>query len=121
MASGWMPMERSAATECWVGLVFSSCDGPMYGTRETCTKNTLSAADVLADLAGGFEERLGLDVADGAADFGDDDVGGVLALGGQAHAALDLIGDVRDDLDGVAEVFAAAFLGDDGRSRPGRW
>ena len=41
MASGWMPMERSAATECCVGLVFSSCDGPMYGTRETCRKKTL--------------------------------------------------------------------------------
>ena len=23
-ASGWMPMLRSAATECWVGLVLSS-------------------------------------------------------------------------------------------------
>ena len=23
-ASGWMPTWRSAATECWVGLVFSS-------------------------------------------------------------------------------------------------
>ena len=75
----------------------------------------VAAADVLADLAGGFEERLGLDVAHRAADFGDDDVRGVLALGGQPHAPLDLIGDVRDDLDGVAEVFAAAFLGDDGR------
>ena len=74
----------------------------------------MSAADVLADLAGGFEERLRLDVANGAADLGDDDVRGVLALGGKPHAALDLIGDVRDDLDGVAEVFAAAFLGDDG-------
>ena len=29
MASGWIPMLRSAATECWVGLVFSSPDGPM--------------------------------------------------------------------------------------------
>jgi hypothetical protein len=28
-ASGWMPMLRSAATECWVGLVFSSPDGAM--------------------------------------------------------------------------------------------
>ena len=28
-ASGWMPIERSAATECWVGLVFSSPEGPM--------------------------------------------------------------------------------------------
>ena len=28
-ASGWMPTWRSAATECWVGLVFSSPLGPM--------------------------------------------------------------------------------------------
>ncbi len=28
-ASGWMPMLRSEATECWVGLVFSSPDGAM--------------------------------------------------------------------------------------------
>ena len=42
MASGWMPMLRSAATECWVGLVFSSPDGPMYGSSETCRKKTLS-------------------------------------------------------------------------------
>jgi hypothetical protein len=28
-ASGWMPMLRRAATECWVGLVFSSPDGAM--------------------------------------------------------------------------------------------
>ena len=40
-ASGWMPIERSAATECWVGLVFCSPDAPMNGTSETCTKNTL--------------------------------------------------------------------------------
>ena len=42
MASGWMPMLRSAATECWVGLVLSSPLGPRYGMSETCTKNTLS-------------------------------------------------------------------------------
>ena len=29
IASGWMPMLRSAATECCVGLVFSSPDGPI--------------------------------------------------------------------------------------------
>lgn len=29
IASGWMPMLRSAATECCVGLVFSSPLGPM--------------------------------------------------------------------------------------------
>lgn len=36
MASGWMPMLRSCATECWVGLVFSSPDGARYGTSDTC-------------------------------------------------------------------------------------
>ena len=29
IASGWMPMLRRAATECWVGLVFSSPEGTM--------------------------------------------------------------------------------------------
>ncbi len=29
IASGWIPILRSAATECWVGLVLSSPDGPM--------------------------------------------------------------------------------------------
>lgn len=37
MASGWMPRLRSSVTECWVGLVFCSLDGPMKGTRVTCT------------------------------------------------------------------------------------
>ena len=34
-------------------------------------------------------------------------------LGQTVHPALDLVGDVRDDLDGAAEVVAAALLGDD--------
>ena len=75
------------------------------------------AADVLADLAGGLEEGLRLDVADGAADLRDDHVrGGAVAAGlrGQAHPAADLVGDVRDDLDGVPEVLAAALAGDHG-------
>ena len=42
MASGWMPTWRRAATECWVGLVFSSPDGPRYGTSDTCRKKTFS-------------------------------------------------------------------------------
>ena len=28
MTSGWMPRLRSSVTECWVGLVFCSPDGP---------------------------------------------------------------------------------------------
>ena len=35
-------MLRSAATECWVGLVLSSPDGAMYGTSEQCRKKQFS-------------------------------------------------------------------------------
>ncbi len=68
------------------------------------------AADVVAHLAGRLEERQRLDVADGAADLGDHHVDLVAAHG--EHAVLDLVGDVRDHLDGVAEVVAAPLLGD---------
>ena len=37
ITSGWMPRLRSSVTECWVGLVFCSPEGPMKGTRVTCT------------------------------------------------------------------------------------
>src|SRR5699024_3145964 len=59
------------------------------------------AADVVTDLARRLEEGLGFDVADGAADLGDDDIGPVLlgTFGLGAHPRLDLVGDVRDDLD----------------------
>ena len=70
------------------------------------------AADVLAELADGLEEREALDVADRAADLGDEHVD-LGELGQAVHAALDLVGDVRDDLHGAAEVVAAALLGDD--------
>ena len=67
--------------------------------------------DVLAHLADRLEERQALDVADRPADLDDDHVGPPVA--GQAlDPLLDLVGDVRDDLDGAAEVVAAALLGD---------
>src|SRR5207253_678128 len=70
----------------------------------------VAAAGFLAELADGFEERQRLDVADRAADLDDDDVD---ALAHFADALLDLVGDVRDDLHGLAEVVAAPLLGDD--------
>ena len=69
------------------------------------------AADVLAELPDRFEEREDLDVADGAADLGDHDVDVVVARE-REDPPLDLVGDVRDHLDRVAEVVAAAFLGE---------
>ena len=69
-----MPMLRSAATECWVGLVFSSPDGARYGHQRDVQEEAVVPADVVADLAGGLQERQRLDVADRAADLGDHDV-----------------------------------------------
>ena len=65
------------------------------------------AADVLAQLADRLDEGQALDVADRAADFDQDDVD---VLGDRLDRVLDLVGDVRDDLHGAAEIVAAALL-----------
>ena len=70
-------------------------------------------SDLLTHLASSLQEGQGLDVTHGAADLMDDDIGVALVHG--EHSRLDLVGDVRDDLHGVAQVVAAPFLGDDGR------
>ena len=65
------------------------------------------------ELSDGFKEGRAFDVADGAADFGDDEV--VLARFAEVlHALLNFVGDVGHDLNGFAEVVAAALLVDDG-------
>ena len=81
MTSGWMPRLRSSVTECCVGLVFCSPDGPMNGHEGDVDVADVVAADVEAELPDGLEEREDLDVADGAADLGDDHVD---VVGGQA-------------------------------------
>ena len=75
------------------------------------------AAHILFDLTDGFHERFAFDIAHGAADFGDDKIGILLA----AHAVdpfLDLIRDMRNDLYGTAQIITAAFLFDDGLIDP---
>ncbi len=63
--------------------------------------------DVEAELPDGLEEGQDLDVAHGATHLGDDDVH--VVTGQPGDAALDLVGDVRDDLHGLAEVVAPAL------------
>ena len=86
----------------------------MNGISETCTNAQLIAADLVPQLSDGLEERERLDVADGAADLDDHQVGG-LGLGERLDPLLDLVGDVRDDLHRLAQVVAAALLRDDAR------
>ena len=68
--------------------------------------------NLVADLADGLEEGQRLDIAHGAAHLGDDDVD--LRTGHTSDARLDLVGDVRDHLHGVAQILPAPFLGDHG-------
>ena len=84
----------------------------MYGHERDVHVEDVLPADLVAELPDRFEEREDLDVADGAADLGDHDVD---VVGGErVDARLDLVGDVRDHLHGLAEVLAAPFLGEDG-------
>ena len=65
--------------------------------------------DLPPELPDRLEERQRLDVADGAADLRDDDVGG-RRLRSALDPQLDLVRDVRDHLDGRAEELALPLL-----------
>ena len=68
-------------------------------------------AELRVELADRLEERQRLDVADRAADLRDHEVDR-LGLRDDADFLLDLVGDVRDHLDGRAEVVAAPLAPD---------
>ena len=70
------------------------------------------AALLPAELTDGFHERGALDVADGPADFRDDEIEIPFRCVGR-EMAFDLIGDMRDDLDGLAQEVPATLLVDD--------
>ena len=77
-------------------------------------KNGVFDPDFEAKLANRFEKRLTLDVTRRPADLGDDDIGGIVGLTDTADPADDLIRDVRDHLDGLAEVASPALAVYDG-------
>ena len=81
------------------------------GDERNVNEERVLLAKLQAHLANGFEEGKRFDVADSAADFDDDDVD---TFGDAFDTALDFVGDVGNDLDGLAEVVAAALLGEDG-------
>ncbi|MNS95782.1 hypothetical protein D3C72_1300540 [compost metagenome] len=65
------------------------------------------AAHFGSQLTNGFEERQGLDVAHCAAHFDD---GHLMAFGAGNHPLLDGVGDVRDDLDGGAQIVTTTLF-----------
>ena len=66
---------------------------------------------LLLELARSLDERLRFDIADGAADLRDDDVGAAL-FGHAAQTLFDRFGHVRDHLHGTPEKIAAPFARD---------
>ena len=64
----------------------------------------------MANLAGCLNKGLAFNITDGAANFGDDDIGSWLFVRLEAHAPLNLIGDMGNHLDSVTQVFATPFL-----------
>ena len=109
---GRIPIARSSRTECWVGFVFASPTGPTTGTSVVWTNAMCRSPSLVGELPERLEERHRFDVADGSADLDQHDLGAG-RLGDLPDRPLDLPGDVRDDLDRVAEVVAAPLLLDD--------
>ena len=71
-------------------------------------EHRLAGALLLAELSHGLHKRLALDVADGAAQLGNDHVGVRLLLNA-AKTVLDSVRHVRDDLHRAAKEVAAAL------------
>ena len=106
--SGWMPISRSFFTECWVGLVFSSPAG-----GDVRHQRQVHVEDVLARRRRTRIWRIAS--RNGSASMSPtvpptSTIDAVVALGGVAGCALDLVGDVRDHLHRLAQVLAAALL-----------
>ena len=93
------------------GLGFQFTGSGDVRDKGNVNEESVLGAEFQAHLTDGFEEGQGFDVANGATDFDDDDVD---AFGDALDAALDFVGDVGNDLNGLAEVVAAALFGEDG-------
>ena len=91
-----------------LGLQLAGRGDPWHQSRVDA--DSLVAPEVVPKLPDRLDERQAFDVADGAADLADDEVA-VVDVG--QRELLDRVGDVRDDLDGRAEIVAAPLLGDD--------
>ena len=66
-------------------------------------------SDLMLELAKGFKERLALDITNRSADFNNRNLCLITCIVAE-KAALNLVGDVRDNLNGSsAEISAALF------------
>ena len=108
--SGWTPRLGKLAHRLLgrLGLQLAGGGDPRHQSRVDADR--LAAAELVPQLADRFDERQAFNVADRPANLANDEVQSV-DLG--QRELLDRVGDVRDDLDGGAEIIAAPLLGDD--------
>ena len=92
---------------CRLGFMLARCSEIRYERHMNIER--ILAPDLCPELPDCFQKRLTLDIAGCAADLGDDDIRRFL-LSDAVNKMLDLIGDMRNDLHGLAEIFAAALL-----------
>ena len=72
-------------------------------------QNRIVMADFMLELTNGLQKRLTLDITYGTADLDDGDTGLIIRKIA-VETALDLIGDMRDDLYRTSAIVAAALL-----------
>ena len=98
------------------GLGLEFARGGDVGDESAVHVENVLAANIVAQLAHCFEERLGFNVTNGATNFGDDNIRCDAVLVGLFHGEngfFDGVCDVWNDLYGATEVAAAPFFGDD--------
>ena len=88
-----------------LGLQFARCR--KIGQQRQVHQDALAARAFMGELADRLEEGQALDVAHRAADLAQHEIDLVVADGKEI---LDLVRDVGDHLDGLAQVFAPPFL-----------
>ena len=93
------------------GLGLNLVRGGDVGHQRNVDAAYVLGAGIFAVLADRLDKRLALDVANGAAQLGDDHVGSGLLFNG-AEAGLDGVGHVRNHLHGTAQKVAAALASD---------
>ena len=96
------------------GLRFQLTRRLQEGDEGNVNIQAVFKANFRAHLADSFKERLALNIANRAADFGNHHVRRVFLLGDKEDVALDFVGDVRDDLNRRTEVAALPLTVDNG-------
>ena len=94
------------------GLGFVLARSAQVGNQRKVNVEAVVAPKVRLELANGLKEGQAFNIAHRTADFDNGNVWRVFTFRKGEHHSFDLVGDVRNNLHGAAQVIAATFLGD---------